>query len=108
MQNVINKRFDIKQGSTINFYGDPYKAKLDIQTAYSFKTSLYELVDNASNNDSDSELRQRVPVELYLNLSNELATPDINFNIKIPETSFNSANSTARQRLDQGDGSMVL
>lgn len=101
LQNVINKRFDIQQGSTIDFFGDPYKARLDIETAYSFKTSLYELVDNVSNSDSDSELRQRVPVELALNLSNELATPDINFAINVPETSFNSANSTARQRLDQ-------
>ncbi len=100
MQNVINKRFDIKQGSTINFYGDPYKAKLDIATAYRFKTSLYELVETV-NTEEDNELRQRVPVELYLNLSGELAAPEIDFFIDVPETSFNSANSTARQRLDQ-------
>ena len=103
LQNIVNKRFEIEPGSRIDFFGDPYKANIDIETTYRFKTSLYELVEVAETSDllESEELKKRVPVELKLNLTEELGTPNIDFKIELPDQSLTSFNSTARQRINE-------
>lgn len=79
LQNVINKKFDVLQGSNVSFSGDPLNADLDIKAVYKLRTSLYDLM-------LDSIYKPRVPVECELNLKNKLLNPNFNFVIKVPNS----------------------
>ncbi|MCG8697959.1 MAG: translocation/assembly module TamB, partial [Bacteroidales bacterium] len=43
LQNIINKRFTVKRGSTIQMTGEPLDANIDIDAYYRTKASLYGL-----------------------------------------------------------------
>ncbi|MBN2669630.1 MAG: translocation/assembly module TamB [Bacteroidales bacterium] len=77
LQNVINKRFKIENGSTIKWNGDPYQAYIDLNAVYRLKTPIYDL----THNDEDKE---RIPVECHLLMKNSLLNPEITFDIKTP------------------------
>jgi hypothetical protein len=81
LQNVINKRFTIEQGGTIEWSGDPYNALIDINAVYRLKASLYDLLVNTYDNIYQS---QRIPVECKIMLSEELSNPTIDFAIQFP------------------------
>ncbi len=81
LKNVLNKRFTIEPGSSVNFPGDPMNANIDIEAVYRLKASLYELFANSNLNVDRS---QRIPVECKILLSDNLSNPDIHFDIEFP------------------------
>ncbi|GAB4283778.1 MAG: translocation/assembly module TamB domain-containing protein [Marinilabiliales bacterium] len=80
LQNVINKKFKLEKGSSIKWNGDPYQGYMNVEAIYRLKTSLKTLT-------MDTTQTQRVPVECKLKMTEDLLTPDINFEIKIPSGS---------------------
>ena len=88
-ENLINKKFEIANGSTISWYGDPYNAGIDINAIYKLKTSLYEIMPQLTR--STSEYKQRRDVNCIMKLTNNLMTPTIDFAIELPR-----ANETER------------
>ncbi len=81
LQNVINKRFTIEQGGTIDWSGDPYNATINISAVYKLKASLYDLLVNTYDNIYQN---QRIPVESKILLSENLSNPAIDFDIEFP------------------------
>lgn len=81
LQNVINKRFTIEQGGTIEWSGNPYNAIINISAVYKLKASLYDLLVNTYDNIYQS---QRIPVECKILLTEELSNPSIDFAIDFP------------------------
>lgn len=79
--NLINKRFDLVRGGRISWTGDPYEANVNIKGLYKTKANLNSLGIAVSDSSS---IKNRVEVECYVILSNQLLDPDINFQIKIP------------------------
>ncbi len=84
-ENIINKQFEINNGSRIVWEGDPYDATLDVSATYKVKASLYELVQGMEDVNS-ADLKRRVPINCNILLSNKLTDPDIKFDIKIPSS----------------------
>lgn len=82
LQNVMNKRFTIDQGSTIIWSGDPYNAIVDLTAIYRLKASLYDLM---IENYLIDDIYQRIPVECKILLTEELTNPVIDFEIDFPE-----------------------
>jgi len=82
LRNVVNKRFQLSPGSRMMWDGDPYQARLDIEAIYNLRASLYDLMPE----DSTGRYRRRVPVELILDLGGFLLNPEINFDIRIPDS----------------------
>lgn len=78
IRNVTKKEFSIVEGSNIIFNGDPLNAKVNIKTLYSIRTNLIELM-------LDSTYRERTTVNCYLNLTDKLTQPALNFQIEIPD-----------------------
>jgi hypothetical protein len=77
LQNIINKKFVIDQGSRISWNGSPYDAEVALTAAYTGSTStLYKLMD-------DSTFRRRLNYEVQLNLTNKLMNPTINYTINV-------------------------
>jgi len=78
LSNFINKRFVAEPGGTIKWYGDPYKAEIDLRTFYSTRTSLVPIAPEILDNS-----KQRV--DLILEMHGDLMRPGINFDIQLPE-----------------------
>ena len=78
LSNFINKRFVAEPGGTIKWFGDPYKAEIDLRTLYSTRTSLLPIAPEALDNS-----KQRV--DLILEMNGDLMRPGINFDIHLPE-----------------------
>jgi hypothetical protein len=80
LQNVINKKFDLSNGGTIKWNGDPYSATIDINAIYNVKTTLYDLLLNTPYVDNT----KKIQVQCNMNLSQQLSNPIIRFDIDFP------------------------
>ncbi len=101
LQNMINKKFEIKKGSYIKWNGDPYKAYLNITAVYKVKTSLYELT-------LDSNDRKNVYVECLLNITNRLDEPNIKFGIDIKSNNTRAKTILANMSQDEISKQMIM
>lgn len=82
LYNIINKEFNIQPGSSIAWLGDPYGGVLDIQATYDQVASLAPLVVDPNQREND-EVRRKYPTEVVLDLTGDLMSPDIDFNINV-------------------------
>jgi hypothetical protein len=81
LQEVIRKEFNINNGSTIAFNGDPVDANLDIQASYTVPSaSLNDLIPDAST----IVQQPNVKVNCIMNLTGVLQHPTIKMNIELP------------------------
>ena len=81
LQNIINKKFIIEEGSTINWTGEPMDALLNINAVYKVKASLRPLlVGSVSSNTST----RAVPVDCIIHLSDRLTKPGVTFDVVVP------------------------
>jgi len=92
LQNVINKRFALEKGGTISWNGDPLKAQLDINAIYRLRASPYDLM--VGDSLSRAKYKNRIPIEVKLEMEKDLMNPDISFDIEAP-----SATQEVRDRL---------
>jgi hypothetical protein len=86
LKDVINKRFKVKKGSTIDWYGDPYEADLDLVAIYNLRTSLYDIMPE----NTREQYRQKLDVNTELHLTNSLFNPNLNFDITVPKADENA------------------
>lgn len=86
LKSIVNKRFDLANGSRISWDGDPYQATLDMQAIYNLRAPLIDLFPD----DTTSGFKRRIPVELELQLSDYLLNPDIAFDIRLPTADENT------------------
>ena len=83
LQNVINKKFLIQQGGTINWSGSPYNALIDITGTYGVRTALYDLMYPDTTNDN---YKRRIQVDCILHMTDNLLSPNIGFDIDLPNS----------------------
>lgn len=103
-EKVLKKKFDILEGSKINFSGDPMDARLDVQAKYTTQTTTYELIESQSTGLSEAEedaARKKTEVNVLLNVAGVLSNPVLNFNIKIPGGTSNLVANAVSRRLVQ-------
>lgn len=87
LQNIINKRFQLNRGGTINFRGDIYKAQLNADASYDVRTSTYDLIYDPSQSESNlseeatARAKNRITTKLLLKLTGVLEKPDVAFDI---------------------------
>jgi TamB, inner membrane protein subunit of TAM complex len=87
---VINKKFDIQQGSTIRWNGSPFDATLNLNAKYKQLNAApnnfiaeYVLNDIQAKNES----LKPTEIDLTLKLTGALLKPDINFGLGFPRLS---------------------
>lgn len=80
LQNVINEDFNLEPGGTIEWNGNPYNADININTKHLVRTSLEPLFPF----DTTHTYTKVVPVNVGLDLSGKLTSPDIKFDIDLP------------------------
>ena len=82
LQELILKNFNIEEGSSISFNGDPLRGMLDIIASYRVNTNLADL-DESFKSDPDLN-RTTVPVDALLKVTGEIDAPEINFDLDLP------------------------
>ncbi|GHT78247.1 DUF490 domain-containing protein [Bacteroidia bacterium] len=80
LQQLLFRTFNIEEGSSIAFHGDPYTADLNIKAAYTVSANLGDL-DQTLLQFSP---RSNVPVNCILLLSGALEQPKIQFDLGLP------------------------
>jgi len=80
LQNIINKPFTLVPGGTILWSGDLYEAEINLEAKYSLSTDLEGLVTSSSYNN------ENVDVDLLIELSGALMSPEIAFRVELPES----------------------
>ena len=85
----INKSFKIRPGGKVNYSGDPYNADIDIDALYTgVSAPVYSLIQEYVTVASESTqdlARNPTSIELAMNLSGKLLTPDIKFDLSFPD-----------------------
>ncbi len=76
---LVNREFDIQNGSTINFSGDIMESTLNIEAVYMTKTSLGTLLAD------DKSVTNRRTVECIIQITDKLSNPRLAFDINIPD-----------------------
>ncbi len=84
--NFINKEFDVSPGSTISWYGDPYQGILNLTAVYRQMASLGDYTIQQSSTSENVPIVKRYPFLVILNLEGEMLSPEIDFQIKVDES----------------------
>ena len=88
---LVNKQFDVEEGGTIRWFGDPFGADINIIANYSdLNAPVNNLVLEYLNLMSDPvkrEAGQATKINLTMLLRGQLLKPNINFAIDFPELS---------------------
>ncbi|MDR0541818.1 MAG: translocation/assembly module TamB domain-containing protein [Dysgonamonadaceae bacterium] len=86
-QQAFFRDFEIEEGSSINFRGDPFTAALDIKAAYTVSANLGDLDQQLVQQTEETRrlsARDNVPVNCVLLLSGPLEQPVIKFDLEFP------------------------
>ena len=81
-QQALYRDFQIRDGSSISFNGDPNTATLDINAIYSLSANVSDLNEGLAQDIS----RTNIPVNCVLNITGGLERPDIKFDIETPNS----------------------
>ena len=84
-QQALYRDFQIRDGSSISFKGDPNVANLNINAIYSLSANISDLNESLAQETS----RLNVPVNCVLKIAGELERPDIKFDIEVPNSGDN-------------------
>lgn len=86
LQNVVNKRFNVKPGSRLTWNGDPLNAQLDLTAIYSLKASPAVMVYAMAGDQgtANAVYDQRLPTDVSLYMAGPLTAPKIEFGVKLP------------------------
>ena len=81
-QNFISKVFQVNQGGTIRWTGDPSNAEINLKAIYEVRADINDLYRAAGLANASSSQQKLVQAELILTKS--LTQPDIDFNFNFP------------------------
>lgn len=90
LQQLIRKDFKIREGSRIDFRGDPLNALLNLDASYHVKANIQDLDERLA---LESGTQRNIPVNCLLKLNGRLQNPTISFDMEFP----NSSHELARQ-----------
>ncbi|HOL98005.1 MAG TPA: translocation/assembly module TamB domain-containing protein [Bacteroidales bacterium] len=107
LQNIINKRFRIQPGGTITWYGDPYEAILNLNAVYYTKAPLKELM-TGFDIDSSEVYNRPTNIECYMKMTGNLMSPEIVFDIKIPNANEKVKSQLASMTQDEINKQMLF
>ena len=88
LYNLVSRRFEIVPGSTITWAGDPLDATLDVTALYEVEAAVSSLMAtriSGADIGTKQQFRQELPFLVYLVAEGELLTPQLSFNIELPE-----------------------
>ena len=100
---LVKRKFDIKEGGTVLFNGDPLNAQFDLMANYNTRSTTYELIKSeASLSDTEIAAAQRkTDISVQLLLKGNLESPEISFDIDLPNNTSGAITDITNQQLQQ-------
>ena len=80
---LLSKNFQVVPGSSISWFGDAYNATLNLEATYLQRASFENL--DSPEEQQESELNNRVPVLVVLDLTGAMLNPEIDFDIRLQD-----------------------
>jgi hypothetical protein len=87
LESVVKRKFDIKDGGTIIWNGDPLDAEISIDAVYSVRAAPIDLVADQLTGLSEADkntYKQRFMFLVLLKLRGPILRPEISFEIQLP------------------------
>ena len=88
LYNLVTRKFDLMDGSSIVWAGDPLDADLDITAVYRVEVSASGLMApqiTGADVDVKDRYRQELPFLVYLNIDGDISQPLLSFGLDMPE-----------------------
>jgi hypothetical protein len=82
LYDIINKEFEIQRGSKITWYGDPYRAILEINASYNQLASLSPILQQYPTANSTPAVRRKYPVKVLLKIEGLMLAFQVSFDIQ--------------------------
>lgn len=82
-QNILRRDFNIQDGGSITFAGNPFEAQVDITANYTVNAQLTDLLEPGQLNSLNLN-RSNIPVNCVLKLDGELQRPGISLDLAYP------------------------
>jgi translocation and assembly module TamB len=85
---LVNRRFELSEGSFVSWNGDPLDANLNLAAIYNVRTSAAELMQaqiSGVDVETRGQFRQVLPFRVYLKVGGEIVQPEISFELDMPE-----------------------
>ncbi|MCT8340236.1 translocation/assembly module TamB domain-containing protein [Flavobacteriaceae bacterium TK19130] len=104
LYNLVKRRFEIAEGSTVTWSGNLFDAELDIRAVYDIETSARALMAPAvssANPTVQNQFRQKLPFLVYLNIDGQLTEPTISFQLDMPEDEQGALGGQVYGRIQQ-------
>ena len=101
---LVKRKFDIAEGSTITWSGDPMNADLDVKAIYELETSASSLMasqTSGSSSTTQDQYSQQLSFLVYLNVGGELLQPELNFGLDMPEEDQGAISGTVYTVVNQ-------
>lgn len=92
---VLKRQFEIQKGGYINFSGDPLKADINITAIYKVEVPPADLIGSESTTVDPLAARRKLPFEVALSITDNLASPKLSFDIRLPESERTAAQTSA-------------
>lgn len=106
LQSVIKRKFEILNGSTITWNGDPLDANISMNASYSTRATPYDLVADQIGGLSDADkagYKQMYPFLVILKMRGALLQPEIGFEIQLPPEEKGILGGAVNQKLKMLD-----
>ncbi|HEY5500097.1 MAG TPA: translocation/assembly module TamB domain-containing protein, partial [Bacteroidales bacterium] len=87
-ENLLRRDFNIENGGSINFSGDPLAAELNIKANYTVNANLSDLLSTEALSSLNLN-RSSIPVNCVLKLDGELQKPGIQLDLAFPSADDN-------------------
>jgi len=104
LYNLVKRRFDIVEGSSITWAGDPFDATLNATAMYKVETSASALMAPqlaGADASVSNRFRQELPFYVYLNVDGELMQPVLTFSLDMPEEDQGAIGGQVYGRIQQ-------
>lgn len=88
---LVKRQFSIVKGSTITWTGNILQPEMNIRALFQVETSPIDLVANQIESATqDASYKQRLPFLVYLIIEGNLLSPDISFELDMPQDKQNA------------------
>jgi translocation and assembly module TamB len=99
---LVSRQLSIGKGSYIAWTGDPMMADIQIAAIYSLQAAPLELVESQTGGMEQaamSRYRTQLPFEVYVNITGEMLTPEIGFDIQLEQNRRGAMDGDVESRL---------
>lgn len=106
LRSLLKRKFNILNGSTITWNGDPLDATIAMNASYSTRATPYDLVADQIGGLSDAEkagYKQTYPFLVILKMRGALLQPEIGFEIQLPTEEKGILGGAVNQKLKMLD-----